>query len=71
MADRFVVAIVLVVIRPGLLETVSDFFGIEQPINLLFVGAFFVIFLLLGTHKGRASSRLQRLALDVEKATRG
>lgn len=51
-----VVAIVLSA-WPGLLETVSDFFGIEQPINLLFVGAFFVIFLLLGTHKGRASSR--------------
>ena len=32
---------------PALLDTISDFFGIEQPIDLLFVGAFFVILLLL------------------------
>lgn len=32
---------------PGLLSAISNFFGIAQPINLLFVGAFFVTFLLL------------------------
>jgi hypothetical protein len=37
-----VVAIVLSA-WPALLDTISDFFGIEQPINLLFVGAFFVV----------------------------
>ncbi|HOY83018.1 MAG TPA: DUF2304 domain-containing protein [Rhodoglobus sp.] len=71
-----VVAIVLSA-WPGLLETVSDFFGIEQPINLLFVGAFFVIFLLLmqitlelARTRDELRRSLQRLALDVEKATR-
>ncbi|MEO7720515.1 MAG: DUF2304 domain-containing protein [Pseudolysinimonas sp.] len=32
---------------PGLLAAISHFFGIAQPINLLFVGAFFVVLLLL------------------------
>jgi hypothetical protein len=32
---------------PGLLAAISRFFGIAQPINLLFVGAFFVVLLLL------------------------
>jgi hypothetical protein len=62
---------------PGLLEAVSDFFGIAQPINLLFVGAFFVMFLLLmqitlELAKTRDELRrvVQRVALDVEKVSR-
>jgi hypothetical protein len=61
---------------PGLLAAVSNFFGIAQPINLLFVGAFFVTFLLLmqiSLELARTRDELrrivQRLALDVEKAS--
>lgn len=71
-----VVAIVLSA-WPGLLSTISGFFGIEQSINLLFVGAFFVIFLLLmqvslELAKTRDELRkvVQKLALDVERASR-
>jgi hypothetical protein len=70
-----IVAIVLSA-WPGLLQAVSTFFGIAQPINLLFVGAFFVMFLLLmqislELAKTRDELRrvVQRVALDVEKAT--
>lgn len=63
---------------PGLLEAVSNFFGIAAPINLLFVGAFFVMFLLLmqiSLELARTRDELrrvvQRLALDVEKASSG
>jgi len=59
---------------PGLLKAVSDFFGIAEPINLLFVGAFFVVFLLLmqvtlGLARTRDELRktVQRLALELEK----
>ncbi|MBX3067286.1 MAG: DUF2304 domain-containing protein [Cryobacterium sp.] len=41
-----IVAIVLSA-WPGLLDAVSNFFGIAQPINLLFVGGFFVVLLIL------------------------
>lgn len=58
---------------PDLLAAVSNFFGIAQPINLLFVGAFFVIFLLLmqvtlELAKTRDELRkvVQRLGLEVE-----
>jgi hypothetical protein len=42
-------AIVAIVLSawPGLLDAISSFFGIASSINLLFVGAFFVVFLLL------------------------
>ncbi len=36
------VAAIVLSAWPGLLDAVSGFFGIDQPINLLFVGAFFV-----------------------------
>jgi hypothetical protein len=58
---------------PQILNTVAGFFGIAQPINLLFVGAFFVIFLLLmqvtlELAKTRDELRkvVQRLGLEVE-----
>jgi len=69
-----VVAIVLSA-WPGLLDAISRFFGIAQPINLLFVGAFFVIFLILmqislELARTRAELRqvVQKLALELEKA---
>jgi hypothetical protein len=72
-----IVAIVLSA-WPGLLSAISDFFGIAQPINLLFVGAFFVMFLLLmqitlelAKTRDELRRAVQRLALDVEKASRG
>lgn len=68
-----VVAIVLSA-WPGLLDAVSAFFGIAESINLLFVGAFFVIFLLmmqvtLELARTRAELRkiVQQLALELEK----
>ena len=70
-----VVAIVLSA-WPGLLDAISAFFGIAQPINLLFVGAFFVVLLLLmqiSLELARTRDELrkvvQRLALDIEKST--
>lgn len=62
---------------PELLEAVSAFFGIAQPINLLFVGAFFVIFLLLmqvtlelARTRDELRKVVQRLALDVEQSSK-
>jgi hypothetical protein len=62
---------------PGLLDAISVFFGITQPINLLFVGAFFVIFLLLmqiSLELARTRDELrrvvQKLALEIEKSGR-
>ncbi|PZQ89691.1 MAG: hypothetical protein DI534_07815 [Leifsonia xyli] len=59
---------------PGLLEIVSEFFGIVQPINLLFVGAFFVVFLLLmqvtlelARTRDELRKALQKLAIELEK----
>lgn len=71
------VAAIVLSAWPGLLSAISGFFGIESPINLLFVGAFFVVFLLLmqvslELAKTRDELRkvVQRLALDVERASR-
>src|SRR5690606_10495996 len=68
-----VVAIILSA-WPGLLDRLSDFFGIAQPINLLFVGAFFVVFLLLmqvtlelARTRDELRKTVQRLALELEK----
>lgn len=59
---------------PGMLDTVSGFFGIADPINLLFVGAFFVIVLLLmqvtlelAKTRDELRKTVQRLALELEK----
>lgn len=71
------VAAIVLSAWPGLLSAISNFFGIEQPITLLFVGAFFVVFLLLmqvslELAKTRDELRkvVQKLALDVERASR-
>jgi hypothetical protein len=71
-----VAAVVAIVLSawPGLLDTVSRFFGISQPINLLFIGGFFVVLLLLmqvSLELARTRDELrkvvQRLALDIEE----
>lgn len=69
------VAAIVLSAWPGLLEAVSNFFGIASAINLLFVGAFFVMFLLLmqitlelARTRDELRRVVQRLALDVEKA---
>lgn len=68
-----VASIVAIVLSawPGLLAAVSRFFGISQPINLLFVGGFFVVLLLLmqvSLELARTRDELrrvvQRLALE-------
>jgi len=70
------VAAIVLSAWPGLLEAVSNFFGIASAINLLFVGAFFVMFLLLmqitlelARTRDELRRAVQRLALDIEKAT--
>lgn len=60
---------------PDLLAAVSSFFGIAAPINLLFVGAFFVVFLLLmqislelARTRDELRRAVQKLALEIEKS---
>lgn len=59
---------------PGLLDAVSEFFGIAESINLLFVGAFFVMFLLLmqvtlelARTRDELRKAVQRIAIELEK----
>ena len=59
---------------PGLLDAIAGFFGIAQPINLLFVGAFFVVFLLLmqvslelARTRDELRKAVQKIALELEK----
>lgn len=68
-----IVAIVLSVF-PGILDAVSSFFGISQPINLLFVAGFFIVLLLLmqlSLELARTRDELrkvvQSLAIDLEE----
>lgn len=64
---------------PLILTAVSNFFGISQPINLLFFAAFFVVLLLLmqiSLELARTRDELrrviQRMAVDMEeKVDRG
>lgn len=41
------VAAILISIFPGVLDAVAGFFGISQPVNLLFVLGFFIVLLIL------------------------
>lgn len=68
-----IVAIVLSVF-PGILAAVASFFGVAQPINLLFVAGFFVVLLLLmqvSLELARTRDELrkvvQSLAIDIEE----
>lgn len=72
------VAAIVLSAWPALLDAISGFFGIDQPINLLFVGGFFVVLLLLmqislelARTRDELRRAVQRLALDIEKATKG
>jgi hypothetical protein len=68
------VAAIVVSAWPGLLDAIARFFGIASSINLLFVGAFFVVFLLLmqvslelAKTRDELRRTVQKLALDIEK----
>jgi hypothetical protein len=62
---------------PGILDAVSGFFGISQPINLLFVAGFFVVLMLLmqlSLELARTRDELrkvvQSLAVEMEANSR-
>lgn len=71
------IAAIILSAWPGLLDAVSRFFGIGQPINLLFVGGFFVVLLLLmqiSLELARTRDELrkvvQKLALEIERRSK-
>ena len=70
-----IVAIVLSIF-PSILDALSSFFGVSQPINLLFVAGFFVVLLLLmqlSLELARTRDELRRvvqsLAVELEENT--
>ncbi len=72
-----VVSVVLSIF-PGILAAVSDFFGISQPINLIFFAGFFVVLLLLlqlSLELARTRDELrkvvQNVAVALEEASQG
>ena len=71
------IAAIILSAWPGLLDAVSRFFGIAQPINLLFIGGFFVVLLLLmqlSLELARTRDELrkvvQKLALEIERRSK-
>lgn len=71
------VAAIVLSAWPGLLSAVSSFFGISSPINLLFVGGFFVILLLLmqvtlelARTRDELRRIVQQIALEKEEQSR-
>lgn len=69
------IAAIILSAWPGLLDALSEFFGIAQPINLLFIGGFFVVLLLLmqvslelARTRDELRKAVQRLALELERA---
>jgi len=75
-----VAAIVSVVLAffPGILEAVAAFFGISQPINLLFFAAFFVVLLLLmqlslelARTRDELRKVIQSVAMELEEISKG
>ncbi len=74
-----VAAIVMLVLSvfPGIGNSVAGFFGIAQPINLLFVGGFFVVLLLLmqlsldlARTRDELRRAIQKLALQAEERSK-
>ncbi|MBN9606096.1 MAG: DUF2304 domain-containing protein [Actinomycetales bacterium] len=70
----FSIAAIVLSAWPGLLDALSAFFGISQPINLLFVGGFFVVLLLLmqvtlelARTRDELRRVVQRVALEQEE----
>ncbi len=65
---------VLLAIFPQVLEAISSFFGISQPINLIFFAGFFIVLLLLmqlSLELARTRDELRRvvqaIALELEE----
>lgn len=70
------VAAIVLSVFPGILNAVSSFFGISQPVNLLFFAAFFIVLLLLmqlSLELARTRDELRRvvqsIAIEIEEAT--
>lgn len=71
------VASIVLSIFPGILNAVAGFFGISQPINLLFFAAFFIVLLLLmqlSLELARTRDELRRVvqsvAMELEENTK-
>ena len=72
------IAAIVLSVFPGVLDGISRFFGISQPINLLFVAGFFVVLLLLmqlSLELARTREQLrkvvQSIAADMERSSSG
>lgn len=70
-----IVAIVLSIF-PGILDAIAGFFGISQPINLVFAAGFFIVLMLLmqiSLELARTRDELrkvvQSLAVDLDENT--
>lgn len=70
-------ASIVLSIFPGILNAVAGFFGISQPINLLFFAAFFIVLLLLmqlSLELARTRDELRRVvqsvAMELEENTK-
>lgn len=68
------VAAIVLSVFPGILDAISGFFGISQPVNLLFVAGFFIVLLLLmqlSLELARTRDELrkvvQQVALELEE----
>lgn len=74
-----IAAVVSVVLAffPAILNAVAQFFGISQPVNLLFFGAFFVVLLMLmqlslelARTRDELRKVIQSVALELEENNR-
>jgi len=72
------VAAIVLSVFPGILSAVSGFFGISQPVNLLFFAAFFIVLLLLmqlSLELARTRDELRRavqsIAIELEEKNQG
>ena len=70
------IAAIVLSVFPGILSAVSSFFGISQPVNLLFFAAFFIVLLLLmqlSLELARTRDELRRvvqsIAIEIEEST--
>lgn len=71
-------ASIVLSIFPDILNAIAEFFGISNPINLLFFSAFFIVLLLLmqlSLELARTRDQLRRVvqsvAIDLEENTQG
>lgn len=72
------IAAIVLSVFPGLLDAMAAFFGVSEPINLLFVAGFFVVLLLLmqlSLELARTREQLRKVvqstAADMEKSSSG